>query len=258
VRDVIFCFLSHSGHYTLCMKTWTDIYDEAVSWIASQTGRPLLFRGHANVTWQLLPSIARMDWVHKPQARFTEHNAYFQFVTRAGSLLPDAASSWAVAFAMQHHGMPTRLLDWSDTFGVALHFAIGSGSGDAAVWMMNPFILNKLTIKQTAIWHPTEIGDYAEMFIFKKKQLDGGVAAILPLRHHPRIFNQHGAFTVQADIEKRLEVRYATALKKLVIPASVRVEARRFLELAGITEFSLFPDLDGLARELSRSEFGQE
>jgi hypothetical protein len=200
-----------------------------------------------------------MDWVHWPQGALIEHNAYFQFITRAGNLLPEHVDAWTVAFAMQHHGMPTRLLDWSDTFAVALHFAVSVGKGDAAVWLLNPFVLNKTTIGQSGIFYPTDLdGDYADFFVHRTKKLDGGVAAILPLRHHPRVFNQRGAFTVHGDVSNTLETLCPQALKKIVIPAAERGEAKRFLEMAGVSEFSLFPDLDGLARELAQSQFGKK
>src|SRR5262249_40357864 len=157
-----------------------------VNWISAQNVRPLLFRGHADATWPLLPSIARFPSSRGQFAWTTEHNAYYEFLTTAGDLLPEGAPPWTIAFAMQHHGLATRLLDWSDTFAVALHFAVSAGKGDAAVWMLNPFILNERTIHRAGIFHPSELnGDYAELFIHRTKQLDGGVAAILPLRHQP-------------------------------------------------------------------------
>src|SRR3954454_23478738 len=100
------------------MSRWPEIYRDVADWIAAQNRRPLLFRGHADSGWSLLPSLARMDWIHWPQGGLIEHNAYFQFITRSGNLLPEGVDAWTVAFAMQHHGMPTRLLDWSDTFAV--------------------------------------------------------------------------------------------------------------------------------------------
>jgi hypothetical protein len=237
------------------------VYDEVATWVTTRHHHPLFYRGHANAEWHLLPSIGRIEWMAGIQGAFVEHNAYYEFITRAGSLLPEGVSSWNVAFAMQHHGLPTRLLDWSDTFAVAVHFALGlprndSSAIDSAIWILDPTVLNRQTIKMSGIFHPTELeADYSELFVSRTKTLPGGLAAILPLRHHPRVFSQRGAFTVHADLAKPLETLYPSAVKKVLLPASARAGARLFLELAGISEFSLFPDLDGLARELSSREF---
>lgn len=244
------------------MDEWSKVYSQVEEILERATVRPLFFRGHRNLSWRLLPTFGRMEWLHDLYGRQAEHNLYYEFVTRAGDLISESEDSWSIAFAMQHHGMPTRLLDWSDTFSVALHFALGNGSDeeqDAAVWILNPFALNKQTIDLHGVFHPTELkASYHDLFISREAELRGGVAAIWPLRHHPRVFHQRAGFTVHADVTRSLEQLYPNVLAKIVVPAAARRGARRFLELAGVSEFALFPDLDGLTRDvLSREMYGR-
>jgi hypothetical protein len=233
---------------------WPQTYDELITTV--QRRNMQLFRGHCDATWPLFPGLARYDWPPGTTLADTEQSVYFDFVTRAGDLLPASADPWAHIFAMQHFGLPTRLLDWTETLGVAIFFALKSGEGDAAVWMLNPYRLNQRTLNRRELIHPTELhGNYYEYYISRVKTLEGNVVAISPLRHNPRVFNQRAGFTLHDDLEHPLDVLHPEAMTKVVIPAAARAGARKFLQAAGISEFSLFPDLDGLARELHAENF---
>jgi len=208
----------------------------------------LFYRGHADARWELLPALGRTRM--KPDI---ETILYNDFITRAGAILPIDETKWSYIFAMQHHGLPTRLLDWTTTFGVALYFALREGEGDAALWVLNPLELNKATWNREVLPSPDELDvNYYDGFIGNTKKFSSTIVAVSPFHHNPRIFNQKAAFTFHANISIPLEQGYPHAVEKIVIPAALRREAKEFLKLAGISEFSLFPDLDGLARDLRR------
>jgi len=95
------------------------------------------FRGHGETEFTLAPGLLRscgMNWY----TDFDEQNLYYEFKSRAASLLPHPVDSWDVLFRMQHHGVPTRLLDWSESFAAALFFALEGGSGAFDVWFLDP------------------------------------------------------------------------------------------------------------------------
>ena len=215
------------------------------------------YRGHRVSSWKLLCTLGRGT---KTASRGAVEGAfYYDFLSLGGPLLPRNSSSWDIAFAMQHHGLPTRLLDWTTTFAVALHFALGpnlpparSRSKIACVWMLNPFELNKHAGGEAAVFNPAIDleGDYYENFIVESKALGTPVMAVNPSRATPRQASQRSVFTLHNDIWQPLEEFAPKQLQRIDIPASCFAEANEFLHLAGINEYTLFPDFDGLARQL--------
>jgi FRG domain len=217
-------------------------------------GNTTFFRGQSDSSWGLLPGISRYRWRHHSSNE--EESLYFNFITEAGALLPENNSSWANIFFMQHHGLPTRLLDWSETFSVALYFAIKDANTEAAIWILDPYELNKRTINRNEVIHPTDLAhDYNAYYIARTAKLEGEVVAMSPLRHNPRVFHQRAGFTLHDNIEISLEALYPDVVKKISLKKEAFPEAWEFLDLAGISEFTLFPDLDGLSRELKRQHF---
>lgn len=235
------------------MTIWSECYEKAITTIESEDSDLLFYRGHADGSWKLLPTLARSE-VSNPKN--SEQVTFFDFQTRAGDLLSEGTSPWQVAFSMQHHGLPTRLLDWTESFATALYFALKSATNDACVWVLNPFELNELMINRVELIRPEDLkSNYEEYFISESAKLEGKCVAVSPLRHHPRVFRQRAGFTIHDDLREPLEEICSSALTKIEIPVSAHGEARQFLKLSGISEFLLFPDLDGLARELYEEHF---
>lgn len=234
------------------MDAWLQLYQHTTETIKSVKSDILFFRGHSDASWSLAPTLART----KAPGRGIEQIAYFDFVTRAGALLPENNSCWNNAFSMQHHGLPTRLLDWTESFATALYFALKGAQEECCVWALNPFALNKITINREEIVRPQDLnGTYDDYFISENKKIEGKAIAISPLRHHPRVFQQRAGFTIHDDLENPLEILYPDVLTKILIPKEAQEGAKQFLQFAGISEFTLFPDLDGLARELNGEHF---
>jgi hypothetical protein len=232
------------------MDPWKIVLEQA--WGRMRWPGTPLFRGQPNPDWTLSPGMARPKWASEKDQEATEYNGFFGFVTAAASLLP-STDPWTIAFAMQHHGLPTRLLDWTQNFGVALYFALKGSDGDAVVWMLDPYELNLASTGRDLLFHPTQLkADYRSSFIDRTEPPEGNVVAIVPLRHHPRTISQQSAFTLHSDLTRPLEELHPEAVKKIVIPKECRRDADIFLNLAGITEFTLFPDLDGLCRLMGK------
>lgn len=235
---------------------WINTYNAIVSAIRATNTDPIYFRGHADAAWDLAPALVRAKPTGLCARQFAsesarEQAAYHYFRQHAGSLLPHDVDSWVVAYAMQHYGLPTRLLDWTTTFSVALYFAVTGTTRDAAIWILDPFALNRTTANKNELLSEQSLtGDYDDYFIDRTTQLEGRAIALAPLRHNPRIFRQRGAFTLHEDLTSPLDKIAPSAVQKITIPQNALDDARLFLTLAGISEFTLFPELDGLAREL--------
>jgi len=248
------------------MDSWLRIYQEVRHAISELDRGTIWFRGHARASWRLVPSLARAQKTEAAHRVYAsdykrEQGVYHRFLTDAGSLI-GTNDGWSVAFAMQHHGVPTRLLDWSRTFAIALHFALtdcdvdGNVDDSAAIWVLDPHGVNETLAGTSDVLDVESVGGtYRDLFITRTKTSIGSVVAFDPPRHHPRVFNQRSGFTLHADMENSLDELVSSAVRKIEIPPEARRGAQDFLSLAGISEFSLFPDLDGLSREFRKRYF---
>jgi hypothetical protein len=121
-----------------------ELQEEWSSWEASDVNAPdedlahLWFRGHADVEWELTPNIFRTK---NGITVVDEGELYNEFVRRGHSLPGSSADGWHSYFMMQHHEVPCRLLDWTDSALIALYFALHKSQTDAAVWVLNNYRL---------------------------------------------------------------------------------------------------------------------
>jgi hypothetical protein len=204
-----------------------------------------------------------------------EQELYFEFAARARQLHGVINDDWEMLFAMQHYGVPTRLLDWTETLGVAVYFALHSFSGipgapsehDATlpprIWLLNPYELNSLSSGQTPsdLWDPKNLGwdrKSKEYFGYSDLLLEGKIHFDFPFAVYPRIRTdrmqaQRGWFTIHGDefIALNKLPHSERFVRSVDIPADAVEGARDFMEKAGIGLFTLFPDLQNLSAQLS-------
>ena len=217
------------------------------------------FRGHSKISYKLAPTIYRGDLM----AKF-EINFHTQFKSRALPFLKNKPQNdyWEWLFLMQHYSIPTRLLDWSNSALVALAFAIlfeDNFEEDAAVWCLNPKILNECT--RVNLEKFDEIPDIStNQNAQSSYKLDAAARPDYPIAitgplNSERIVAQKGTFTLfpntnSFNLEERQEAhRFLTLLKinKDNIP-----NMKKQLAYLGITESSIYPDLNNLATEIKK------
>jgi hypothetical protein len=202
-----------------------------------------------------------------------EKNLFARFTTEAGQLLPPGLESeWEVLSVMQHHGVPTRIMDWATSLFVALYFALEykDDSPSPCIWVLNPFNLNQRAVGKSVIFDRVDRlpKDAYKHFI----AVDVGRSAVAadtsqmnwpsdlpvataPIWGHPRALRQHGVFTVHGKDERALEVQSQDVVQQVEIPTELQEPLRELLKEAGIHHYCVFPDLDGLARRL-RQRYG--
>ncbi len=240
--------------------SWNEFLEEVMrvtqdfEWRYSASAVPF-FRGHSSPNYQLLPGLFRPTATGGQYADYDEKNFYYEFRARAGALLTPGFTSWDVLFLMQHHGVPTRLLDWTESFATALYFALEGAASDAHVWMLDSYLLNQQQANmQNIIDVESQFeAEYFDLFIEPDDHAKPPwtAVAIYPRRQIARLASQHGLFTLHRTGQP-LESLEQPWLTRFSLSATAVPEANRFLKVMGVNDFSLFPDLDGLSRFLRK------
>lgn len=214
------------------------------------------FRGHSNASWDLIPGIARESTYNK----VTENRLYHKFISHGAHLFHKGVSSWEVLFMMQHYGLPTRLLDWTENFAVALWFALFNPSRKSTIWILDPYRLNEYSLGRSTIEYLDQDypSGYESYFIddhnTNYNKFPSSVIAVAGSARFSRIRDQRGVFTLHNALDKPLDVLFPEFVRRFDISSIAHSECRAFLRLSGITEFTLFSDLDGLSRYLKSTE----
>lgn len=212
------------------------------------------FRGQNNSDYELHSGLFRDDLLVLDVYLSREILRYQEFLNLGH--LDHGKSDWDLLYIMQHHGVKTRLLDWTESFATALFFACINWKYEdcnACVWMLAPSELNYLSIKKDALYLPDEEEKY-EDFIYKKNNFPKSALALYPVRNSKRIVAQQGTFTLQGNSMLPLEqdlngdLVKNDHLVKLVLTPEIINDIDYFLKLSGVNYYTLFPDLDGLAK----------
>lgn len=222
------------------------------------------FRGCANQHYALTTSLMRLGGDYASLESHLLRN--FRKYAHRNAVEVDTPWHW-LALA-QHHGLPTRLLDWSFSPLVALHFATVDPARfdvDGCVWMVS--------YSEAHAVLPARLHDELERErcdVFTVEMLSECVqspAALGELARVPfllffeppaladRLVNQYSLFSVLSDPAASLDdwcQRHPRAVRRIVVPAELKWEARDKLDQANITERVLMPGLDGLCRWLRR------
>lgn len=217
----------------------------------TKLAQPIWYRGQENKTWGLSPTIARLS-----RGISGEPSLVTRFKQNALGLLSERpGSEWEWLFVMRHHGVPTRLLDWSESPLVALYFAVSTKpKSDGAVWSLLPIELNKLA--NIPLQHPAEIpgfddhkilNNYLPSSLIQEQQSRLQPAAIAP-RNTKRMQAQHGVFTITHRDQTPIEdIDPQKHIWRVTVPARSKARILSELSSLNINRLSLFPELDHVA-----------
>lgn len=249
--------------------------DAAIKALDFDEGEEAFYRGHSDHTHLLEPSLQREQrqaGMSTEDLRYQEAAEFFEFRARARELHASQLSDWDWLFAMRHHGVPSRLLDWSDTLGFSLFFALEKWTVESTktpcVWVLNPYTLNAenwgvrdLVLPRflTYRWDGEDIDDSWDLedyyTTFAKFPFDRPVAVYPPQQRSARQHAQRGWFTVHGNKSKPLEQLNPDCVRRVDISAEVATEAQAMLKRFGLDSYVIYADLDGLTDTLNRKYF---
>lgn len=235
-------------------------YREYINYFTRKWEVNLWYRGVSNSSFRLIPSIYREEtWTYD----FDKAKDIFNnFVHRARGYLTDGdIGKWEWYQIMQHHNLPTRLLDWTEGNYIALYFACRYPDFQTtpSVWILDPYDLNKVSSKNEIIYY-TDIltrekeDSIVDDYLKDDVKMPDYPIAIIPPYVNKRMSAQKSCFTVHGENKFGFENLYRknqdTHLVQLKISGKFAEKIKKELVNGGISESTLFPDLEGLAREI--------
>lgn len=270
----------------IVVTSWSQLQDELFrdSWNTDmQRYRPpFVFRGLSDIGYRLETTLLRLGG---PYCQLEKH-ILRNFRKYAQSVAGEFGSFWHLLSVAQHHGLPTRLLDWTYSPYVALHFAtsdLGKFDVDGVIWVVDfvqahdllPATLRDLLANEGAQAFTVELlsslrhrcdgavpdeSTFHE-FVESLTEFDalGEEEEFLlffePPSMNQRIVNQFALFSIMSNPRRSIDDWLADnpgLYRRIVIPAALKWECRDKLDQCNITERVLFPGLDGLSAWLRR------
>ncbi len=254
------------NEYTV--KSWNELQEKLFedSW-NPKLGRyrsKFAFRGLSDADFKLETTLIRLGGDYASM----ENHLLRNFSKYAQSNVVELDSMWHWLSLAQHHGLPTRLMDWTYSPYVAMHFAtanIERFDTDGVVWAVNYVEVNKLVpgnlqeelekeganvftvkmlLKKMKSFKDIEKMAEKDFFLF-----------IEPPSIDDRFINQFAFFSISSNPELALNdwlKQYPDIWQKIIIPKELKWEIRDKLDQANVTERVMFPGLDGLGSWLKR------
>lgn len=256
-------------------RTLTD-YINIIDDIRKASNCNLWYRGCGQSAYKLIPSLYRHEKVKKIEELIDlEYKLMTRFRQRSIPFHDKSLDKdWEALFLMQHYGIPTRLLDWTENPFIALFFSglyaktefikgNKKATSPSAVWIINPELWNKHALRNISYsgeilsTNDDQIKSYQPTP--KYTTMNEKPVALHGVHNSERIVAQRGVFMLFGSSTLPLETQYEkdgfpfSCLTKIVINRSVLLNLHESLVEKGITESVVFPDLEGLAKEIRRT-----
>lgn len=227
-----------------------------------------LYRGMPDPSFSLTTSLSRNCG---DKAQLLEKHLLENFIKYASIEEPSINESiWKAMIMGQHHGLPTRLLDWTHSTLVALHFANTEANladldaRDCVVWRIDVRELNKrlpqsyrkaLDDRKTFIFSVDNLARVTNSIEEYDAAMKGSAfVTVEPPSIDQRIVNQYSFFTIMPNGISKLEDYLADTENtvKYIIDKSLRWDLRDILDQLNMNERMIYPGLDGIAKWLAR------
>jgi len=240
-----------------CLEGYVEIVNELIKkWNPAADG--IWFRGVNDLSNKLLPGVY---WRGIP---LDSESSYLEdFVISSKPFLENNQNEWDLYTLAQHHGLPTRLLDWSKSALIALYFSLVNKKNGAlrGIWAIDPYQLNQLSKQKERIptpgfEDPTEkfnLDSYLPAVLKKnsRQRMPKNVVAIDATLSNKRIISQQGCFTLHGSGKKPLEnLSRGWRIAKIEIIKGKNSDNvwLKGLRVLGISESHIKQDLDSICQ----------
>ena len=253
----------------IIVESWLDLHDKLFQPVWQPNIRryraQLAFRGLSDVTWGLSTSLMRLGRGYERMEKHLLRN--FRKYAHRDAVPSD--SNWNWLTLAQHHGLPTRLMDWPASPYVAMHFATDDPTAfqrDGVIWAVDyekvhaglPDALRRELQEEGADLFTVEMLDRAAPAIDGLAHINDEPFLLFlePPSVNDRVVNQYALLSVMSQATFGVDewlAGHPDVFARYVIPAELKWEIRDKLDQANITERVLFPGLDGLSTWLKRN-----
>ena len=222
---------------------FSDLWAAFWMWVDDHPSGDWYFRGQAG-NFPIVPKLGRLGY----RPSLVEEEALFQAFLRAARPLTAVTinNKWEWLALAQHHGMPTRLVDWSIGPLVAAWFAVSSDppDQDASIYGLD---IGRADVEILSIGEKQGQAARSGAIYDGPFSLKTGIALVEVAEVTARITNQRGVFTLHAPPTMPLVVGPSDVF---VIPTGLRSVFQKRLFDVGIDDSRIYPGLDGLCRLL--------
>lgn len=280
--------LCGSSQYGEAVKDYNQFIGDLASSMRGVGHSPWWFRGQANMNWTVLPSAMRPNFIqsvylqlpvtfngnaYTPRQLFMERLIMSSFVREGSGLLPSGLSKEDWYVRAQHHGLPTRLLDWTLNPQIALWMALDATNENDSDGVIIAMIPKAYDDKREIInyWNNERVLRFFSWmasptnFSMDDEELDELCACEAILTYAPnnvsaRQLNQQSRFTLHLPAAKdstnvaNVGLNDFYECREFVVKASLKPYYRNFLYVSGIRRWNIYPDLDNLARGLREEQ----
>ena len=209
------------------IDSFADLHKKFDSYNPSTT----IYRGLKSVDFELKTSIVRLVPPPSSESKETNEREILRLFREKSipflNFTPITDWDW-LAFG-QHHGLPTRLMDWTRNPLVACYFAVEEEwDGDSVIYAYHND------------WY-ISVEKHPDPFVY------GNVGKFIPRHVTPRITAQEGLFTIHSDLYNPFD---SDEIEKIIVPNNIRHDLKRTINTYGIDRYLLFPDIDGLTAHI--------
>lgn len=239
--------------------------------------RQFWFRGQGCESFKLSPSLWRQlrpsvksGLVEPSQVLEMEQRLLTRFRQRSLPYWPAGypQSNWEHLFAMQHYGVPTRLLDWTTNLLMGVYFSLdhdtstcscGTQQCTPTIWVLDPVLMNQSNKRLDGV--PVGILASSDLYVepwspgIEETRFAPDPIAIHGTYNTDRIAAQHGAFTVGGKTVTPIDdLDLAAGVLRKITLSSPRDQLKRQLQILGITRSAVYPGLAETAYDITQEE----